>query len=630
MVLSFFLTAGLCTFLYLKDNRYHDQGDQPICGTFVYEGEDPDEICWLYREWEFFPGVSVEADGSLPVLEGAYRRYTDLGGTDPMEHGSAVYRMTLILPEQEDSYALEIPEIYSASIVYRNGKAVMQTGNPSPGQYEAKTATRVVYFEGGGRQEIVIAVRDENWIYSGMTHVPAFGRAETVIRMHDLRLFLHGMGIVLSAAGLLMAGVFCLRSSPKRGKWYMAAFASLEILTGYPVFHGLGPASLQPWYTLEVTAYYVLILSVLVLILSFFPAERTVRLYVLVPCAAGVFSAFLRSAGAAYWSSEAGNIFSGAVFGLKVYAALCLLIFAFVSDYERKGRMILVLFSASAFSCCLAADRILPLYEPIYGGWFEEMGGCILGILAAGFMWLDAVEAYRFRLTYEEHYRNMEQKLAIQKKHYRELSGQVKRSRAASHDMRHHVRVLRTFAENGQLDKVRSYLAEYEPHLEDSQVLVWSDHPAADAVLSYYRTWADQIGALYDVNLAVPEDLDFPEDELCVILSNLLENAVHALEKEPLQGRRIFLRGKYQESRLLLAVDNTFSGTLKMSGGEYLSASHEGVGTGIESVKMLVKKHGGLADFSAEGGMFRVSIMLPAGEKRAAAGTSITKDLTFG
>ncbi|MEF9976810.1 MAG: hypothetical protein RR754_08595, partial [Oscillospiraceae bacterium] len=186
-----------------------------------------------------------------------------------------------------------------------------------------------------------------------------------------------------------------------------------------------------------------------------------------------------------------------------------------------------------SFAVFLVLDRFLPLYEPIFGGWFGEVGGVILTTALALALWLDAMDAYRFRLTYEGSYHHMEQRLLMQKEYYQQLSKQIQSSREAAHDMRHHMRILRTIAgESTQNSRLIAYLDSYEPHLTQQEVTTWSNHPVADAIIGYYAPAAKRLDAIYDVRLAIPTDIDFPDDELCILLSNLLENAIEALSRQ--------------------------------------------------------------------------------------------------
>ncbi|MCI5703830.1 MAG: hypothetical protein MR272_01235 [Pseudoflavonifractor sp.] len=159
----------------------------------------------------------------------------------------------------------------------------------------------------------------------------------------------------------------------------------------------------------------------------------------------------------------------------------------------------------------------LPLYEPVLGGWFGEIGVIQPVLALTAILWLDAVDAYRFRLACESGYRQMERRLAVQKEHYRQLSEQVERARGASHDLRHHMRALRIMAGQGQMEQLLSYLENYESHMREHEVTTFSDHVAADAVLCYYADAVRLLGGIFDARLPLPPDLAFPDDELCIL-----------------------------------------------------------------------------------------------------------------
>ncbi|MEG1943697.1 MAG: GHKL domain-containing protein, partial [Angelakisella sp.] len=332
------------------------------------------------------------------------------------------------------------------------------------------------------------------------------------------------------------------------------------------------------------------------------------------PCGLGLLCAILRAGGAAFWSPTVGIAFSFLSLCLKYYAAACLIGLSCWALQTGKRYSAPLMAASAAFAVCLIIDRLLPLYEPIYGGWFGEIGGILLAVALGTVLWLDALDAYRFRLGYEDGYRRMEQRLSMQKEHYRQLSEQIQHSRESAHDLRHHMRALRSIADGGQLERLLAYLDSYEPHLNEQEITIWSDHPTADAVIGHYAARAKQLGAIYDVRFAIPPDLPFPDDELCILLGNLLENATEALARQKDGVRRIYLRGDFCNGRLGLIVDNSFDGVLKERDGKYISLKHGGFGLGTCSVRTIAEKYGGLVDFSAEEHTFHASVMIPVSE----------------
>ena len=606
---AFVLTLCLCLFLSHADNKYTRPGPQPISGVlYLTEAQLADDtVHYPIREWVFTPDKLLSpAEAASPS---GYRQYVDIG-SGRMAHGSGTYALTLMLPEAEAQYALELPEVFSACTLFVDGEPVLKMGDPSPEGYAEAIGSQVVSFAAAGETTLLLQVRDLSGVYSGLTFPPAFGSLPAVLSAREGRLLLHSVGVLLALVGAFLALSFGIRENQRRG--FLAALAGLclAVSTGYPLVHGLLRTAFQPWYTLEAVCYYaLLLLAVLLQIPSRWPPLRKALLAL--PCGLGVLGALARFGAASLWPAAAGTAFSWLFLGVKYYAAACLMALSIQSIRRGSQRSVLPLCGSAALAACLLADRLIPLYEPICGGWFAELGGVLLVVFLGASLWLDAMDAYRFRVTYQEGYRQMERRLELQKEHYSQLTEQIQRSREASHDLRHHMRAIRSLADQGKRRELIAYLDAYEPHAADREVQIWCGNPTADAVLGYYAAEAKKLGAVYDVQMALPAQLPFPEDLLCIVLGNLLENAVDAMARQTDGQRSLYLRGDLEQDRLRLVVDNSFDGVLRMREDRFLSTKHRGVGLGISSVESIVSRYGGLADFSARQNTFHVSLLIP-------------------
>lgn len=131
------------------------------------------------------------------------------------------------------------------------------------------------------------------------------------------------------------------------------------------------------------------------------------------------------------------------------------------------------------------------------------------------------------------------------------------------------------------------------------------------ALVSYYQNRAQTLGIETDLCLLVEPDLEELLPDLCLILSNLLENSLEALAREGggwLRARCTSSGGGY----ISLVVGNSSTAHLSRVNGHYLSSKGgRRFGTGLPTVRDIASRHGGRAEFTADGQQFRASVFLP-------------------
>lgn len=81
-----------------------------------------------------------------------------------------------------------------------------------------------------------------------------------------------------------------------------------------------------------------------------------------------------------------------------------------------------------------------------------------------------------------------------------------------------------------------------------------------DSLMRFYLTQAKDEGIRVEVSLPLPKQLPVPESDVCVLLGNLLENALSACRKlSPSQDRYIRVHGLFTPPHALsFTVDNGF------------------------------------------------------------------------
>lgn len=213
-------------------------------------------------------------------------------------------------------------------------------------------------------------------------------------------------------------------------------------------------------------------------------------------------------------------------------------------------------------------------------------------------------------LNRNDRLRQKNQFLSIQHARYDSLRAAIAQTRQARHDMRHHLTILQNLAGQKEWESLETYLSDLQDSLPDRE-LDLCDNPAADSVASHYGLLSDKQGIPFTAALDLPAVLPVPEIDLCLIMSNLLENALEAsLRTEPSKCRINIRACLHSNHMLLLSVENTFDGDIRLKNGIFQSSKRRGDGVGLQSVRHIAEKNGGYCRFLYEDGIFCANVIL--------------------
>lgn len=185
------------------------------------------------------------------------------------------------------------------------------------------------------------------------------------------------------------------------------------------------------------------------------------------------------------------------------------------------------------------------------------------------------------------------------------------------HDMRHHLSLIKGFAADGDLHKIKEYLASTEADIDALTPIRFCENETVNLILSNFEARAKRMRVMMHTDVKLPEELGVNDTELCALLSNALENAITAaaqLEDEKL--RKVYFRAIINGDKLVISTENAYEGELLIEGELPKSNKKEaGHGFGIRSMISIVERHGGLYSIQTEGGIFILQLMLPLGKE---------------
>lgn len=209
----------------------------------------------------------------------------------------------------------------------------------------------------------------------------------------------------------------------------------------------------------------------------------------------------------------------------------------------------------------------------------------------------------------------MERLLQIQHDQYSMLQARIAENRRARHDFRQHLRVIQDCVKRGDLEDLKSYLAEYEKQFPSHSDHIYCNSYAVNAILAFYADKAENHNIRLDVKIQMSDTPVIPETEFCVLLGNLLENALDACQTGRPESKtsQPFIRVcaiQIGTSTLSITVDNTSVFKPTWINEKLVSTKAAGSGVGTESIRMIAEQYRGDARFEWKDGVFYASVML--------------------
>ena len=206
----------------------------------------------------------------------------------------------------------------------------------------------------------------------------------------------------------------------------------------------------------------------------------------------------------------------------------------------------------------------------------------------------------------------MEYQRTLVAAHFAEVENMYRQMRAWRHDYHNHMQILSALIDSQSYAEAREYLNKMNQNLATVDTVVKTGNTMVDAILNSKLSLFASKGIPVTADAKVPPTLDVDDLDLCIIIGNLLDNALDAcLPLEP-ESRfaRIYIAPK-KNTHLYVCVTNSADKKRQSIGNRFVSTKGENHGYGLEKIDSLVEKYGGFLSRGSEDGGFTTEIMLP-------------------
>ena len=203
-------------------------------------------------------------------------------------------------------------------------------------------------------------------------------------------------------------------------------------------------------------------------------------------------------------------------------------------------------------------------------------------------------------------------------RHCDEVENIYRQMRAWRHDYHNHIQTMKACLALDQKAELGAYLGKLDTDLTSVDTVIKTGNVMVDAILNSKISLAQSKKIAVNAKATVPKTLTVSDIDLCVIIGNLLDNAIEASVQHPEESKR-FIRiyiGIHKEM-FYISITNSVGGTVNKHKGEgflpiYHSTKNQaGHGFGLVRIDKLVAKYDGFVDRQNEPGVFVTEIMLP-------------------
>lgn len=274
--------------------------------------------------------------------------------------------------------------------------------------------------------------------------------------------------------------------------------------------------------------------------------------------------------------------------------------------------MIIMVFAFAVLNCCFI------IVLSLESGNVKSLVMCIsviVSIVLTYYFMFYMMERFNYLVEKKHEDELYREEMYYKEIYYSEVEKRNEEVQNLRHDMKNKLFGLHYLLEKGDMKTFSEQIGLFCRELEQIDEGSYCANPVVDSVLRIKLCGAKAEGIEIQTHIRIPKRIQLEYGDIGVLYGNLLDNAIEACRKVPVEQRFIRLENKYLSGKLLLVIVNSKTGeknknltTTKQD--EYYH------GRGTQSVRRVVEKYNGTVSFTDQGVVFEVSVMLYGIEAR--------------
>ena len=196
---------------------------------------------------------------------------------------------------------------------------------------------------------------------------------------------------------------------------------------------------------------------------------------------------------------------------------------------------------------------------------------------------------------------------------YRTVSENFAKQRRMTHEYKNQILCIESLIAAKNYDELEEYVSKVSGHLSTELDYIKTNNVIVDAILnSKYREILDKkIVFIFKINDL--SEIGICDEDIVVILSNLLNNAIEACEKCN-EKKVIKMKFVKEKDNVIISVKNTYDGELVIEDGEIQTSKKQDIdehGIGIKNIIDVISKYQGSYAIQNNENEFYFSIIIP-------------------
>ena len=179
------------------------------------------------------------------------------------------------------------------------------------------------------------------------------------------------------------------------------------------------------------------------------------------------------------------------------------------------------------------------------------------------------------------------------------------------HEYKNQLALIAALASENRADEINHYLKQYNHEIMQHTDFIDTNNVIVNAILNSRYQETREKGIVFVVKVNDLSALRIKDEDIVLILSNLLNNAIEASEQ--CENPIIKMKFVKEEHQIVLSVTNTFSGKPVIVGKRYITTKNEEAdrhGIGLENIKETVEKYDGSCVIKHDKNNFKVAILI--------------------